>query len=121
LVAPLGPPGRIRVDDLEPTPPQLGQSGRLARARHPGHENPPHAESLERVPGPGGRQSSAASAIDRGAGTFSKLTLPAGTIQVITSTASRPARTAGSSLLTRRAVSGSQVMIEMPRRRSSSW
>ena len=52
---------------------------------------------------------------------FSKRTLPAGTIQVITSTASRPARTAGSSLLSRRAVSGSHVMIEMPRRRSSSW
>jgi hypothetical protein len=30
-----------------------------------------------------GRQSSAASAIDRGAATFSKRTLPAGTIQVI--------------------------------------
>ena len=35
--------------------------------------------------------------------------MPAGTIQVITSTASRPARTAGSSLLSRRAVSGSLV------------
>ena len=68
-----------------------------------------------------GRQPSAASAIDRGAGTSSKRTLPAGTIQVITSIASRPARTAGSSLLSRRAVSGSHVMIEMPRRRSSSF
>jgi hypothetical protein len=43
-------------------------------------------------------------------GQFSKRTLPAGTIQVITSTASRPARTAGSSLLSRRAVSGSHIM-----------
>jgi hypothetical protein len=33
---------------------------------------------------------SAASDLDRGAGTFSKRTLPAGTIQVIASTASRP-------------------------------
>ena len=32
---------------------------------------------------------------DRGAGTFSKRTLPMGTIQVMTSTASRPACTAG--------------------------
>ena len=64
---------------------------------------------------------SAASAIDRGAGTCSKRTLPAGAIQVITSTASLPARTAGSSSLNRRAVSGSHVQIEMLRRRSSSW
>jgi hypothetical protein len=41
---------------------------------------------------------SAASDLDRGAGTFSKRTLPAGTIQVIASTASRP-RTDPSSMI----------------------
>src|SRR5262245_21610132 len=66
-------------------------------------------------------QASSASASERGARTFSKRTLPAGTIQVITSTLSRPASTAGSSLLRRRAVSGSHAMTERPRRRSSSW
>jgi hypothetical protein len=81
---------------------------------NPGERTEPQSDATS------GRQSSA-SAVDRGAGTSSKRTLPAGTIQVITSIASRPARTAGSSLLSRRAVSRSQLMIEMPRRRSSSW
>ena len=59
--------------------------------------------------------------MDRGRATFWKLTLPAGVIQVSTSTASRPACTAGSVAYRSRAFSGSQVSTAMPRSRSSSW
>jgi hypothetical protein len=44
LVAPLRPAWLICIDDLETAPAELGESSRLARARHPRHENLRHAQ-----------------------------------------------------------------------------
>jgi hypothetical protein len=65
-------------------------------------------------------QSAIASATDLGARTWANWMLPAGIIQVMTSTAKRPVRTAGSASACFRAVAASTDHMENPRKRSSS-